>query len=200
MRRRGVTFSVFLVMAAVTGASWSQEFMNIRLRPGEATVASLALTGSQLAPLLGLLVLTAAIATLVTAVARGSLRYLAAMACLLLTLGEIITLVVILTNPAVLARATMASITGIDDAVAQRDLIVDLSFSAWVVVALIGACFQTIVAARVLFLIRQWRESASRYERRGVRVQRSRVTHPRDATEVWDTLSDGQDPTSDQGD
>lgn len=199
--RRAFVLLGFIVAAGLTAAGWSQDFVVLSLTPEDSIRASLQLTGSQVVPILGLLALTATIALVVAVISRGVWRFVLVTLCLVLAVAQVVTTILVMVSPLAFVRSLVAAVSGVYDPLAQQSLVVDLGFGAGLVLALIGAVLQILMALVTFAAARSWVSAPSRYDRRGARTETGhKGNQPEDDSGLWDTLSGGGDPTAIQGD
>ena len=184
-RLRLLSMAVILVEAGVVALAQSQTWYLLRLSGAEYAVGGDVAAGV-------LLPLALASLTVVPALALAGPVFRVILGVLDALLGVCVVVVVAwsLGDPVRASLPVLADATGFTaDEQAWLDQIASTVTTAWPFVALVTGVLMILTGIGVALTSRAWPASGSRYSRTRFAGQ------DRDATQDWDALSDGEDPT-----
>jgi uncharacterized membrane protein (TIGR02234 family) len=179
-----------VVVAAVAVLAWSQPWVALELTDGR----SLAVAGDAAAPaippfaLAGLALVGAlTLAGLVFRVVLGLLQAL-------LGVGIIASASLALADPIAAAAGPLTEATGVAGREAVRALVAASAVTAWPWVAVAAGVLAIVTGVAIALTASRWPQRSRRYD--AVRFAAESGDARTERLDVWDALSDGDDPTA----
>lgn len=188
-RLRTISLLAVLVLAALIGLAWSQQWFVLRVRDADLPVPG-SVAGGALLPL------ALASAALVAALAIAGPVFRVLLGALQAVLGATVVAVsvVALVDPAGASSSAITASTGITGRDAVHALVTGVATSAWPVVATVLGVLLALVGLGIAVTARAWPRSGDRYSR--TRTAATGDDPALDHVADWDAMSDGDDPTS----
>jgi hypothetical protein len=184
-RLRLISMAVIVAEAGIVSLAWSQTWYLLRLPAAEYAVGGDVAGGA-------LLPLALASLTLVLALTLAGPFFRVVLAVLDALLGVCVVVVAAwsLADPVRASLPALVDATGIASVQALHEQVDGIVVTAWPVVGLAAGVLMILTGLAIAVTARAWPASGGRYTR--VRL----ATPAGDPVQDWDSLSEGEDPTS----
>lgn len=194
--KRNVLWGIF-AGALCSLAAWTQTWFVFSISEG-ATTSELSVPGTATAPLVSPISLVALAGVGVLLIAQRVVRWLVLVVVIVLGVCGDVSLWFTFANPIASSLNVLSKVTGISDITAVSASVTETATTGWIWVAALGFLIVSVSGAGGLLGSRQWGSPSTRFTRPEKWSQSSRVEKPitRD-NDSWETLSRGEDPTSD---
>ncbi len=193
-RSKSILLILILLTGAVALAGATQNWVDIRLIPGEAAVDRLGVTGQKLNPSLSPIALAALAAALVLTIAGPAFRRVLGVLVLLFGAGIATLGINAQSAPRDAARGAVASATGLTGE-AQYTVVASVVTTPWPLIVTVCGIVLALAGLAVVLVSGRWKSGGRKYEAQSARSARGPSEDGPDRIADWDALSDGDDPT-----
>jgi Tryptophan-associated transmembrane protein (Trp_oprn_chp) len=184
------TILVIGLLAILTLLSTTQTWWTLHL-----ATASIVVPGTVAGPALTALSLCGLALAAALSLAGPVFRLILGVLQLLLGFTVVLETVLSIAHPAEQAGTLISQATGVAGEAADTALVKSVDFAGWPWVAIVLGVLSFIAGIGLLATFRRWPTASRKYQ--AVRFQPA--DGPRDAVIDWDALSDGSDPTAEDG-
>lgn len=172
-----------------------QQWIELRLLPGAATLEVLSVTGQETSSSLTLIALATLAAALVLTIAGRGFRRVIGVLIALLGAGLVAQGVSTLLDPLRRASGQVETVSGISGE-AQATLVQSIDVSVWPAVTIALGAVLALAGLAVTVFGGRWKQGGRKYESgEQAKLSRAAGAATGDRISDWEALSDGDDPT-----
>lgn len=208
LRSKRVAISGLLALGAVTLLATAQSWVTFGFDPEASAVASITVSGNQIAPLAFALALAALAGTAALTISGRPLSTIISIAITLCSAGISAVAILVAVSPVQHAQAQLTTATGLSGEASLAAYVATERTEIWLFVAIVASGFLLLAALIAALSAHTWNQSGARFRSNDLsgRTQRleSNVIEPEDRNLAladdrildWDDLSHGRDPSA----
>lgn len=188
-----------LLGAGLMLVAGSRSWASVSFHQAFPAAGELAVAGRHVAPTVVPVALAAVAATVLLAIGKRAVLVVVGLGLVLAGVGSAVAATVAAADRTSLAAIALREAVGLDTSgTAALGSPVDVTINAWAYVAVAGAVLLAMVGLAAVVAGPRWSRPTGRYER-AEPAGPSEPAPARPSASAWDALSQGQDPTIDEG-